>query len=417
MSVIAHIAGTHLLSRKRQMAVSLLGIVLGVGFFIAVSGLMRGSENDFINRLVNNSPHITLKDERRQPPLQPLFGAYDPAIAALTLRHVKPQDDRRGIRTYQEKLAHVADIAGSHVAPILTGSVVATYAGQEVGVTITGFVPQQMRAVSTLETLMTAGNFETLATYTDGILIGEALAEKLGLTVGNNLTITAPNGTVRLMKVVGLFKSGNKRYDETQTYTLLKKVQVLLDRPNTANRFIFKLDDPYQAGAVAREIEARTGGYLAESWQEASADIMGTLAIRNTIMYSVVSAILIVAAFGIYNIISTIVMEKTRDIAILKSIGFRSGDIQRIFLLQGVILGVIGSVVGCALGALMMTGLQQIKIKTPFNTDKLPLPLDWGWPQFIIAVVFALVAAVLAAWLPARKAGSVQPVTILRGAA
>lgn len=415
MSVTSHIARTHLLSRKRQTAVSLLGIILGVGFFLGVASLMQGSEKDFIRRLVDTMPHITLKDELRQSPQQPVFATYPDA--AIALRHVKPQEERRGIRNYKEKLAQVTDMPGVRVAPILTGTAVVSYAGRELGASITGLVPQQMRGVSIIESLMSVGTLDSLTANADGIIIGKALAEKLNMQVGNSLTVTAPNGTVKLMKVVGLFKSGNKGYDEGQTFALLKKVQALLDRPNTANRFIFKLDDPYLASAVARVVEARTGGYLAESWQEASADIMGTLAVRNTIMYSVVSAILIVAAFGIYNIISTIVMEKTRDIAILKSMGFHAADIQQIFLIQGLILGLLGSLFGSMLGAGIIFGLSQITLKTPFNSDPVPMPVEWGWPQFALAIAFAMGASVFAAWLPARKAGAVQPVAILRGAA
>lgn len=413
-AVILHIARTHLLSRKRQTAVSLLGIVLGVGFFLGVASLMVGSEKDFIHRLVDNAPHITVKDEYRTARTQSAVLLYPDA--AVQVRHVKPKEERRGIRNYKEKLARVADLPGVRAAPVLSGAVTVSYAGRDLGATISGIVPEQMRGVSIIETLMTFGTLDSLSTNADGIIIGAALADKFNLQPGNSITVTAPNGAVRLMKVVGLFKSGNKGYDESQTFALLKKVQALLNQPNVANRFIFKLDDPYLASAVARAVEARTG-YLSESWQEASADIMGTLAVRNTIMYSVVSAILIVAAFGIYNIISTIVMEKTRDIAIMKSMGFHASDIKRIFLIQGLLLGVIGSVFGSALGAGIIYGMSQVMIKTPFASDPAPLPVDWGWEQFALACSFAMLAAVFAAYLPARKAGNVQPVAILRGAA
>ncbi|MGB4102415.1 MAG: ABC transporter permease [Alphaproteobacteria bacterium] len=413
MSVIMNIALTHLMSRKRQTVVSLLGIVLGVGFFLAVASMMRGSEQDFVRRLIDNSPHITLKDEYRNPSPQPVFDVY--ASGAVQLRHQKPKTELRGIRNYKERVERLESIPGLRVAAVLSGQVVVSYAGRERGVSITGFVPTAMRGVSTIESLMNYGTLDTLETDADGIIIGQALAEKLSLEPGNRLTVTAPNGAVKLMKVVGIFKSGNKGYDEGQVFALLKKVQALLDRPNVANRMIFQLDDPHRATVLARQVEAQTG-YLAESWQEASADIMNTLAIRNTIMYSVVSAILIVAAFGIYNIISTIVMEKTRDIAIMKSMGFRARDVQNIFLIQGVFLGVAGSIAGCVLGMGMMWGLGQIVFKTPFNSDPAPLPIDWNWVQFVIAAAFALTASMLAAWLPARKAGRVHPVAILRGA-
>ena len=138
--------------------------------------------------------------------------------------------------------------------------------------------------------------------------------------------------------MVGIFRTGNAGYDENQTFALLKRVQGLLDRPSRVNRFILQLDDPYAARDVAAIIEGRIG-YKAVSWLEASEDLMSVLLVRNLIMYSVVSAILVVAAFGIYNTISTIVMEKTHDIAILKSMGFHARDIRQIFLAEGVILG------------------------------------------------------------------------------
>ena len=133
-------------------------------------------------------------------------------------------------------------------------------------------------------------------------------------------------------------------------------------------------------------------------------------------MYTVVSAVLIVAAFGIYNVISTVVLEKQRDIAILKSIGFRARDIRRIFLIQGFLLGLAGSAAGLPLGAALMWGLTQIRLKFPGGTDPIPLPIDWNWRQFAIAASFAVAAAVVAGLLPARKGARVQPVDILRGA-
>ena len=150
----------------------------------------------------------------------------------------------------------------------------------------------------------------------------------------------------------------------SQTFADLKRVQALLKRLNRANTIILKLDDPQRAPATADEIERRFG-YKSVSWQEANEDLMSTLTTRNIIMYTVVSAVLIVAAFGIYNVISTVVLEKQRDIAILKSMGFRARDIRRIFLIQGVLLGFAGSVLGLPLGAALMLGLMQIRLNFP----------------------------------------------------
>src|SRR6185437_1018323 len=128
--------------------------------------------------------------------------------------------------------------------------------------------------------------------------------------------------------------TGRTQYDESQAFTNLKRVQALSNRPNRANSIIVKLDDPDRARQVAAEIEARYA-YKSVSWQESWEDLLSTILIRDVIMYTVVSAVLVVAAFGIYNVISTVVMEKQRDVAILRSMGFHARDIERIFLFQG----------------------------------------------------------------------------------
>ncbi len=413
MNLAASIATSHLLSRRRQTIVSLLGVVLGVAFFLAVSALMRGSENDFIKRLVDNLPHVTVYDEYREPRLQPAAQAFP--YAAVEVRGVKPRTEVRGIRQYQEKLAFVMRLPELRVAPVLTGQAILSFAGKDLGATINGVVPDLMKHVSTIDEHFVAGSLDTLAANPNGIVLGTGLADKFRVRMGNNLTVTSPEGVVRTMKIVGLFRTGTASYDEGQTFVLLKRAQSLLNRPNVANRLTIQLDDPARAPDMARIIEGGIG-YKTQSWQEANEDLMSLVKVRNTIMYTVVSAILLVAAFGIYNVISTVVLEKTRDIAILKSMGFHARDIRRIFVIEGGIVGAIGSVFGILLGFAMMAGLARVKIKTPLFTTETFLPIYWGWEQVVLGAGFALLSALAAAYLPARRGGRVHPVDILRGA-
>jgi lipoprotein-releasing system permease protein len=410
-NLIAAIALKHLLARRRQSFVSMFGIVLGVGFFLSVSALMRGSESDFIKRLVDNSPHITVQDEFRRPHAQP--AETDFPGGAVEVRSVKPETETRGIRGYERILGVLAALPGVRASPVLTGQAIVNIAGTDVGITLNGMIPQQLRDVTTIADHMTVGSVDDLAANASGIVIGDALARKLSITLGQNLTLSA-NREVHVFKVVGVFHTGRGSYDEEQAFVNLKRAQALFDRPFRANTIIIKLADPYQARTIADEVE-RSFGYKSVSWQEASEDLMTTLAIRNIIMYSVVSAVLVVAAFGIYNVISTVVLEKHRDIAILKSIGFYARDIQRVFVIEGFLLGVAGSVLGLGLGALMMLGLQTIRLKYPGSSDPVPLPIDWNWSQFTLAAAFAMVAALTAAFLPARKGARVNPAEILRG--
>ena len=413
MSLAASIAISHLLSRRRQTIVSVLGITLGVSFFLAISAMMRGSENDFMQRLVDNSPHVTVYDEYRNPRQQPVQIAFPSAIADI--HGMKPRTELRGISQYKEKLALIARRTDLQIAAVLQGQVIASFAGMTRGVSITGVKPEQMKNVSRIEDYFVTGSLDSLSANPSGIIIGVGLADKFQLKMGDKLSITSPSGTIHLMKIVGLFNTGTTNYDESQTFALLNRVQNLLERPNVANRFILKLQDPQQSAVVAHQIE-RELGYKTQSWQEASQDLMNLVLIRNLIMYSVVSAILLVASFGIYNVISTVVLEKTKDIAILKSIGFEARDIERIFLIEGAILGLIGSIFGSLLGLTLMYGLSRIAIKSPFNTTSAFLPIDWSTDQILIAIAFAMLSALFAAWLPARKGGRVRPVDILRGA-
>ncbi len=414
MNLYAEIAFGHLRSRRRQTVVSLSGVVLGVAFFLAVSALMRGSEIDFIERLVDTAPHITISDEFREPRVQPAVLTFPDG--AVRVRNVKPLTERRGIRQYQQKLSMIDAMPGMRAAPVLAGQAIFSFAGRDEAITLSGIVPERMRGVSTIEEDITAGSLDAVEIDRNGIIIGEGLAEKLNLSLGDTVSVVAAEGNVRVMSVVGLFRTGNVAYDETRAFAHLKRVQALLNRPNVANSIILKLDDPYQAREVAARLE-RLLGYKAVSWQESNENLLSALVVRNIIMYSVVSAILVVASFGIYNVISTVVMEKTRDIAILKSIGFHARDVQRIFVLEGLAMGVAGSVVGLLLGAVLMWVLEQVQINVPGQSEAVNLPIYWGADQFALASAFAMLSATVAAYLPARKGGRVQPVDILRGAA
>jgi lipoprotein-releasing system permease protein len=414
MAIALDIALAHLTSRKRQTLVSLTGVVLGVAFFLAVSSLMRGSELDFLKRLVDNSPHITVYDEFRHPAPQPANLRWPDA--AVSVLHVKPQRETRGIRGWQERLTFIETLPNLRAAPVLTGAAVLSFAGRQQGINLSGVVPEKMKQVTTIEEKMVIGSLQSLAVDANGIIVGQGLMDKWSLHVGSTVSLVAGTGEARALRVVGVFRTGNASYDQEQGFVLLRRAQALLGREDRINRVIIQLTDPYEARNTAIAIEAGTG-YKSVSWIEASEDFLTLLLVRNIIMYSVVSAILVVASFGIYNTISTIVMEKTRDIAIMKSMGFRASDIRRIFLVEGLIVGAIGSVFGVLLGVMLMRVLAQVELKPPGVAEVVHLPLWWGPDQFVIAATFAMLSCVGASYLPARKGGRVHPVDILRGAA
>jgi lipoprotein-releasing system permease protein len=226
--------------------------------------------------------------------------------------------------------------------------------------------------------------------------------------------VASPTGQVRTFRVVGLFHTGRSDVDAGQAFVALKRVQSLLERPNRINTIVMKLADPNTARAEAARIERRVL-YKTVSWQERSEDLMSALVIRRVIMFAVVGAVLVVAAFGIYNVISTVVLEKQRDIAILRAMGFEARDIERMFLAQGVLIGAVGNLFGIGLGCVFMAGLARIHFRIPGSTDITYMAIDWSPLQFLLAGGVAMLAAMTAAFLPARRAAKVEPVDVLRG--
>lgn len=413
MQLFLFIAVKHIMARKRQSLVSLLGIIIGVGFFLAIASLMQGSQNDFIKRLIDNSPHITIQDEYRaakKQPVEKLYDGYD-----VELRSIQPLPETRGIRGYKQIVNELKEMPGVRASATLAGSAILNFAGRDFAINLNGMIPEDMLNLTTIEENMIDGSVGDLIANPNGIIVGAELVRQLMLKKNDNITLTASTGQVRTFKIVGIFRTGSVNYDESQAFTDIKRVQAMMNKSNRANVVMIKMDNSANAEALARDLESRYY-YKTVSWQEASEDIMSTLAIRNIIMYTVVSAVLLVAAFGIYNIIFTIVMEKQKDIAILKSMGFRAGDIQWIFIVQGCFLGLAGVVLGIPFGCLLMYAMMQVEMKPPGVTEVVNLPIDWSLPQFFVAGAFAFIASVMASYLPARKGAKVLPVDILRGA-
>jgi len=229
------------------------------------------------------------------------------------------------------------------------------------------------------------------------------------------VAIVAPSGIRISSTVVGLFRTGSRQVDESTAYTLLQTGQILENQIGLVNEIRLRVPDPLNSQPIAQRIAQETG-YKAVSWAEANEDLMSSLRIRNIMMLAIVGAILLVASFGTYNIISTITHEKSRDIAIMKSFGMTAGTIRRIFVIEALILGVVGALAGFLLGYLLCLWLGSIEFRSPM-VDSDRLPILWTWRHYFLAGLAALVSSFIAGYFPARKASRVHPVEIIRGAA
>ncbi|MBL1147632.1 MAG: ABC transporter permease [Pseudomonadota bacterium] len=418
MNTVLVIGWEYLKNRRRQTVLSIVGVMLGVSFFIGIASMMKGMHDYFIEKLIDVAPHVKIMDEFRNPQQQPVYQRFPDA--AVELRGIKPREEIRGIHSARSILERLTAMDGLAVSPVLQGQVFLRYGGKDVAAALTGIRPEMERHASNLERDMTQGDLNALLTNSNGIIIGEELAHKLGARLGAKISAISPAGNTRTMKLVGLFNTGVTEVDGSTGYAMLKKVQILQDRENRINQINIRLQNVDDATSLAADLEKRYG-YRTESWQETFANIFEMFVIENIIMYSTVGVIIIVSSFGIFNIISTSVNEKSRDIAILKSIGFSEGDIRKVFLFQGIVIGLIGSIFGWVLGAMLVEMLASFRIDLGEEVN-MPIKFE-GMPVFrsvwlyIGGAVMATLSSVISAYIPARKAAALYPVDIIRGAA
>jgi lipoprotein-releasing system permease protein len=410
MRLVLDIALTHVISRVRQTLVGMLGVAMGVGFSVMMAALMEGSQRDFVTKLVDSLPHITVSDERRSPPRQPAEDAY----AAVEFSGLRTPVTRAGIKNPYAIIASIESWLDGAVAPSVASRAVIRFAGRDTAANVTGIDPRREAAVSKLPTQIRQGTLDSLYKSSNAIILGDKLAARIGARVGNTITLASGTGQVLTCTVVALLHTGVSQSDETQAFTLIKTAQILAGQTALVNAIRVRVRDILEAREIAARIEAQTG-YKSVSWQEANEDLLSAFQIRNFVMYTVVGAILLVASFGTYNIISTITHEKTRDIAIMKSLGLAEGTVRSIFFVEAIVIGLAGTVLGWVLGFLLCLALGTIEFKSPF-VDATRLPMYYTPVHYLLAASVALVASGIAGYLPARKAASAHPVEIIRGA-
>ncbi|MDX6750277.1 ABC transporter permease [Geminicoccaceae bacterium 1502E] len=410
------IAMGHLRRRRRQTIVSVLGVALGVGFFVAINAMMRGFQQYFVAQIIDVAPHIVVRDEFRLPDLQPALRAFPQG--AVEVAGVKPRAEPRGIRGARPMMEELRTLPGVAVAPVLQGQAILAYGTREVSVSLMGIEPERERLVTNIEQDLVEGRLADLRTSANAVIVGAGVAERLGALPGDTVSALSPAGVQLSMKIVGMVETGITAIDSSQAFTLLKTSQVIQERSNVINQVRMRLAEVEQAEPLARRIEERFG-YRTESWEETNRNVLSLFVIQNAVMYTVTGAILLVAVFGIYNIISTVVYEKTRDIAILKSLGFRERDVQAVFLAQGLLVGLMGALAGAVVGWGLTELLAQVRIDMggPVLRGRQGFILAREvWP-YLVGGAFAVVAAALAATIPARRAARLNPVDIVRGAA
>lgn len=416
LSVIFQIIRTHLLSRKRQTVVASLGVTFGIGFYIAMSAFMTGANKLTEDLMLSATPHIRIYNDVNVDSVQIAQRYFANSGAVVMVHHPKPQDKPRNIKNGVQILSILkANEKVYGASPRVTSQVYYNYGVSELPGSILGVDLLEEHKLFNLRDKITEGSLERVLATDNGIMMGGGLAEKLNVHVNDQVNVTVANGTRMRLTVAAIFRLGISLVDNVQSYATTATVQKMLHKDKLYITDInIKLNDLNKAKDYAAELRQQFG-YSADDWETANASILVGLTLRNMITYVVSVSMLIVAGFGIYNIMTMMMYEKMKDIAILKAIGFGSGDIRRIFLGEALSLGIIGGIVGLLFGLLLSFILYSIPYKNEYLPGMEHLPVNFDAEFYIIAIVFALLSSGFAGWFPARRAAKVDPVVIIRG--
>jgi lipoprotein-releasing system permease protein len=381
-----------------------------------MTSMMNGFTDKFIIETVEASGHIKVDDEPRETKTPILEKVYTDPNALLVVEGVKPRDKIEKIKNPEGLIATLRRMPGIvAVAPQVNGDVIATYGTKTVTMTVLGVEPEQTLAVTTIGSKVTEGDFSRLKTAADGIVIGSGVSLVLGAKLDDIVTLSSPTGGLTTAKVVGVFSTGVTPTDYGRGYMLLNDAQTLLDKKNIINEIVCRTDDYTKAEAYAQQIEALSG-YKTESWQESNANFLKIFKIQTIITYIITASLMIVAAFGVLNILIMAVLERVNDIAILKSFGLSRGDVTQIYVFQGLVIGFIGSVLGLGIGKLTVEGLRRLPITVEGLVKSEGLLMSENIHQYITAFIASIIIVLIAAVYPARRAASYDPVEVIRGA-
>ncbi len=412
---VIRIAMVHLLTKKRQTIVAMLGVTFGVAMFIFQAGLMSGFQSTFIEETVNTTANIRIFNEAEKD-RPSVLDKFDPDTNRLHfVSNQKPKEEEIKIRNgYQimKQIEKHPSVAG--VSPFLGSQVIYKLGIAQVSGRVSGVDIIRENVLFKVEEKLESGGIRRLQTIQNGIILGAGLSEKLGARLNDNLFITSPLGVTLEMKVVGIHRSGLTEADNTRAFINIRNAQKLLKVDGSYITDInIKLKNVDEAERLASEFQSKYG-YRAQDWKSANANIFGIFRIQNMITYLVISSILVVSGFGIFNILMMIIFEKMPDIAILKAIGYKDKDIRRIFMIESMVIGVLGGLLGLLLGFVLQKIVGSIRMNISGFVTMEYLKFNSSPVFFIFAYCFALAATALAGYIPARKAAKVDPIDIIR---
>ncbi|RAR70661.1 ABC transporter permease [Flavobacterium aciduliphilum] len=413
--LILNIAIHLLRARLKQSIVAAVGVTFGIAMFITLVSFMHGLNNMLDELMLNRTPHVRLYNEIKPTEHQPVFLSEQYKKSVNFISSIKPKDrgkdiyNSKAIIHYLKQDSRIIDVAPKITTPVFFNSGTIEISGVVYGIDAVA-----EEKLFRLSDYIIEGNISDL-TQNNSIIIGKGLADKMMLKRGDILKVTTAKGNLASLKVVGITQIGIAELDNTMSYTSLSTAQKLLGAPKSYITDIqVKLHDITMAPALAKEFSAKFN-VDAIDYQTSNSQFETGSTVRSIISYAVGIVLLIVAGFGIYNILNMMIFEKMDSIAILKATGFSGNDVKWIFILLSMVIGAAGGLFGLLFGFIFTSIIDVI----PFSTAALPTiktyPIDYNSTYYFVGITFALSTTFIAGLFPALKASKVDPVEIIRG--
>jgi lipoprotein-releasing system permease protein len=406
----------YLLARKRQTFLTLMGVFFGTLAYVSVSGFFLGFQNYMIQQLVNSSAQIHI-----QARLDSLYThQLDTKFFGNEATYVNWKASPSGIKGYlgiqnpQSWYARLrADSRVEAFSPLMSAPALFNLSKISLSASLIGCNPIQQSKVTSIADYMISGSFSDLQAGGNRLILGDEISRRLGVGIGQYILVSVGLFPPEPFKVVGRFQTGNRGSD-MQAYAQLADVQKLNRTPNRVSEIAVRLKDYTQAAMIAYNW-SKLAPELTESWDQQNASILSVIRMQTALRFAMIFTVLLVAGFGIYNVLNMTVTQKRQDIAILRSMGYDTFDIVTLFFSQGLIVGIFGSILGSLGGYLVCLYLETIPFSPVTATSTSGhLRILFSLAIYFQAFVLALFSAGVASILPARSAGKLTPIEIIR---
>jgi lipoprotein-releasing system permease protein len=380
--------------------------------YIFMNSFMNGVNKTQDDLAFSNLSHIRIDNEDEE-------NQYNPVTVAFSKGTIFNISGKKNIQTETEikNTNQIVDIMlrqpeVKDVTAQVNFSVFFRNGAKKINGSVSGVDPESENRMFGSAGKVVQGQWKDLNYIKSGLIIGIDLANNLGVKLNDNINILTPDGVTKNFSVIGIIQTSVKEIDRSRAYMNISTARQLLGKNfDYSSAVLVNLTDREQTKQVVQKTQ-KAVHYSMETWQDANQQLVAASGLRNIIASAVSLAILLVAGFGIYNIMNMTINEKIREIAILKAMGFSGKDVLNIFLTQATVIGFIGAITGLLLGV----GISTVVNHVPFRIAGLStLPIHYIWTDFAAAIVFGIITTILAGYFPARKASKIDPVIIIRG--